>query len=78
MMKTRGRFTGAVAATMRQEFACSAFRSGTSFLFSVIGNAPFAADIPRKRGSDKGGVARVPARLFLAKDNGGLHLTRKD
>ena len=77
MMKMRGRFTGAVAATMRQQFACSAFRSRTSILIRLIGNAPFAADIPRKRGSDKCGVARVPARLFLAKDNGGLHLTRK-
>ena len=79
MMKMRGRFTGAVAATMRQQFACSAFRSGTSFLFSGIGNAAFGADIPRKRGgSDKCGVACVPARFFLAKDNGVLYLTRKD
>ena len=34
-MKIRGRFTGAVAATMRQQFACSAFSSRTSILFRV-------------------------------------------
>jgi hypothetical protein len=58
MMKMRGRFTGAVAATMRQQFACSAFRSRTSILIRLIGNAAFGADIPA---SD--GLGQVRCRL---------------
>ena len=64
-MKIRGRFTGAVAATMRQQFACSAFRSRTSILFRVIA---ICRRFPRKRRArTSAGVACVTARLFLAK-----------
>ena len=77
-MKIRGRFTGAVAATMRQQFACSAFRSRTSILFRVIGNVRLPQIPAQAAGSDKCVCCMRPGTPLSRKDNGGLHLTRKD
>jgi hypothetical protein len=75
MMKTRDRRTGAVEATMRQQFACSAFGSRTSFLFGAIGDAAIGvAKIPGRAGSDKCRVLCILARVLFSKDNGDIHL----
>jgi hypothetical protein len=78
MMKMRGRFTGAVAATMRQQFACSAFSSRASIL-----SASSAMQRLARRYRASGGLGQLrcrarPGTLLLAKDNGDIHLTRKD